>query len=699
MTRCLLIILISFYPILDTSAAGKPRLFLFLSDTTLVPDTTQQLDTTFVPDSLLAYDSLKHAVVYDTLLPVYSKSFLTAQDPGTILNYKELVKFDYRSTGDFFSYMPFGFLQDLGSVGQPNDVMLYSLGLGNISYLNDGIPINNRVSNSYDMNMVQSENIDSIEVLPITRGFLYGQVINPAAVNFITRDELGTKPFSRIRFYQAPNEEGYIDGMFNAYLTNRLKVYFDLTNNSVDNVYENTEFGSWKTTTKVKYLLSNKLNIIGGYDFVKSQTNLFGGVDVDSIINAGANIDEYLYNSIQAPVFYGIDNSVSSRYEKHLQHRFTLTFLGNIVKSLPGRISFYYHYNRDEFRQNEYFNSAFKEKIIHDNKYKTLGAFVRQELIIGSFNLDAQMTYERTEYKADVLKENKAISSLSAGGIARINLFDKIFPAVYARYLNNDGKHFTGFGADGIIEVIKEFRVFGGASYFEKPLTIIESQYLKPGLDIERQKFFTIEIGAKFNTEIISGSFSYFFVKNTDGLLPVKTLSSSGLRSNETGYFDTADLQNNGFNLNADIKIWKIQLALNGSYYITKRRDKDQQLPEYTLMSGLYYVDRLFNNNLDLKAGLNFRYNGKQDYREYDFEKKTVLTYELMPGSSLPSLIRDEATLNSYQLDFFLAGEVQKTAIVYFVFENLLDTQYYIVPFYPKQSRGLRFGISWKFLD
>jgi outer membrane cobalamin receptor len=53
----------------------------------------------------------------------------------------------------------------------------------------------------------------------------------------------------------------------------------------------------------------------------------------------------------------------------------------------------------------------------------------------------------------------------------------------------------------------------------------------------------------------------------------------------------------------------------------------------------------------------------------------------------------------SSQIDLFIAGTIQESATIYFVFENLLDEQYYIIPYYPMYPMGLRFGISWEFLD
>jgi outer membrane cobalamin receptor len=51
------------------------------------------------------------------------------------------------------------------------------------------------------------------------------------------------------------------------------------------------------------------------------------------------------------------------------------------------------------------------------------------------------------------------------------------------------------------------------------------------------------------------------------------------------------------------------------------------------------------------------------------------------------------------RLDFSLAGEIQKAAIVYFIWENLFDKKHYLTPYYPMPFRNIRFGVAWEFLN
>ena len=290
------------------------------------------------------------------LIPLQIPSLLDENFNTSIISKKTLETTDYRTTADFFTNIPFGFVRDLGSVGQPNEALIYGLGFGNISFLSDGIPINNRLSNAFDLNLFQSESIDSIEVIPLSRGFLYGGMNNPVSVNFISRQPEIRKPYSRLKYYQAPNSEGMIDGIFNISPFKRLNAFFELTNQSINPIYTSssatkigTDHSNWMGSVRLRYLLSNNINIIAGYKYVQTNTQLFGGIDADSINRAypASQFETILYDNFRAPVRF------SNRYQKVTGHNFSLRMLGNFIEHSPTDISLYYQTNLTEFRQNE----------------------------------------------------------------------------------------------------------------------------------------------------------------------------------------------------------------------------------------------------------------------------------------------------------------------------------------------------------
>ena len=672
--------------LITTSSLNVNFLMTFNLDAAVYPDST------FLTKPFNKADTTKAKVIADTLRPILINSLSRLNNFSFKLNSKEIDRLDYRYTGNLFNYISTGYLEDLGSLGQPNEVQLYGLGFGGISYLQDGILINRRNLNSLDLNNFRSEYIDSLEVLPLPRGFLYGTFNDPIAVNFITKDLIAPIPYSRIRYYQAPNEEGYIDGIFGAYVMRKLYMTLGFTNNTINSRYLNSEYGSWKTSVKFRYMPSNFINIIAGYDYIKSNTQLNGGVNYNGIIQSNSiSKSSILYSPFEAPV---ID---STRYQKITRRNFYLKLLSNSFKLSQTELSFYYQYNLTEFRQNERNSMISVPRIFHNNRYGTFGTKLRQTYNGNLIYFDLASAYEISNIKDDMLQNKSRQTTFYIKGLSGFKFFDnKFLPSIFAKYLIFDHSNYLGFGSDVNIHLSGSVNLYAGISHFDKPFTLIEKQFLVS--DNTKQRINTFETGIKYNLNYSSGSILYFssLIKNK----PVGVIKQQPPFVNtEIGFFNSIKQIVRGLNFNIKFKIWKLLLSSNTTFYLYSKNEKLRTVPNITSTSGIYYVDTLFNSNLKLKTGLNFYYNGEQSFRIYDFEKMSSAFYVKEFNNGLVVPVGNEFTKPSYQIDYFLAGKIQDRAIIYFVFENLLNNQYNIIPYYPKQGRGLRLGVSWEFYN
>ena len=247
-------------------------------------------DSLFASDSTTAIDK---TVKPDSLIPIQG---ITLSDVSLIINKRTFLFYNYRYTGDFLRSFPFNFIADLGITGQPNETFVYGVGAGGISFMEDGVLWNNRFINALDLNEIQSEDIDSIEIVPSPRGFLYGPYNNPVTINFIMKDFLSPEPYSRIRYYEGPDGEAMFDGKFSARIAKKWNLSFQLTHRKTDSTFANNEFSMWQANTKLKYYLSNSINISAIYSFVDGDVLLNGAVDVDSIAKVSIDKDSLLYS-------------------------------------------------------------------------------------------------------------------------------------------------------------------------------------------------------------------------------------------------------------------------------------------------------------------------------------------------------------------------------------------------------------------
>lgn len=614
----------------------------------------------FNPDSLLINDSLQVQIKPDSIAPIYSTIL---SDKSFVLSNDDLLHNDYKYTGDFLRLFPLSFVKDYGFTGQPNETFLYGVGNNSISYLMDGISVNDRYSNSLNLNLIQSEDIDSIEIIPLPRGFLYGAYLNPVSVNFITNDFITKQPYTRIRFYQGANRDMMFDGGFNAIVMKKLVASFNITNRILDETYDATEYSIWQGKFKLKYLLSNDVNIIASYNINDYKSGYSGGVDIDSIRATGRVVDDVMYSSLENPPMFYPNGRLNT-----LTHLPRLRVLATPTNWLKTDASVYYLYNENEL-------------VIDDKNYsesKTFGVSVKNYVDWSLFKFQLNADYEKsktslndfillpgdTSYYNYINEIDENIISVSGAISAYLN--DSTFiPSFFiktsdikqsSQLISQDyyDKNSTGLGVDILLNLKSNLGFYLGASVWDNG-------------SFYSDDYTFLELGAKYSADFLNVNVKYFI--NDFGYY----FHSSEMLYNSYQYGNMK-----GFGINLAANYWKLFLESNSTYYSSKSNTLNG-VPEFQTQTGLYFKDILFDNNLDLKTGLIFYYTGKNN----------VFTYE-NGLVEVPS---------SNKIDFTLVGEIQKTAIVYFTWQNLLGNNYYVTPYYPMPGRSIRFGVAWEMFN
>jgi outer membrane cobalamin receptor len=240
---------------------------------------------------------------------------------------------------------------------------------------------------------------------------------------------------------------------------------------------------------------------------------------------------------------------------------------------------------------------------------------------------------------------------LSISPILSLYFLDStLIPSVFFKFsdINND---FTGgSGADITLRISNILNLYFGIS----TLNYINSY----GTDI-------YELGANINfNKLYADIRLYRQEKDYPVYIPVFNLPFTSLVQTSGKL--------NGVSANLTFDFWKIGFEGKFNY----NSFDESQTSAYSkikmhINGGIFYKDILFNDNLNLKTGFVLKY---YDFESQDFE-------------------------SAYQLDFTVAGIIQKAAIVYFSWENLFDEQYFIVPYYPMRERGIRFGIAWELFN
>lgn len=623
------------------------------SDSLLIQNNQSKFDTTFVnvTDTLLTSDTTKTKdtiAKVDSLIPIQGQPLT---DVSTIISRNTFLFENYRYTGDLLSSFNSNFIKDLGFIGYPNESFIYGVGNNAVSYMLDGVLWNNRYTNSLDLNQVQSEDIDSIEIVPSPRGFLYGPYNNPVTVNFITRDFISHEPYARIKYYQGPNAEAMIDGKFSALLAERWNLSFEVTNRSIDSTYTNTEFSFWNINAKLKYFLSNSVNITGWYYYVDTKQGLNGGVNVDSIANIPPqfNIDMY---SPEAPVFYPVQKL------NILQNNFGLRTLAKPFDNSKLDFSIYYRYGLDEFTN--YIYATGREVSF---KNKTFGATLNYSYTYDFIMLQLLGDYDKSDFEEssdrtfNFSEERYGIGGILSFITGTANKFN------FSLFYKLGHEDLTGYnpnivGLDLKYNLIEDLSIYAGyslrnVSAFSEKVPSVETgvQFTNPRLNLDLKYFYN----------------EYSIYKNrwTAGIDLFPNYLSEKIR---------------GVGLNLNYNFWILLLETNTSYYFKVDEEMPVNLPDWQFVGGLYVNGLFFEDNLDLKTGFTFYYTGEILSPEYEWFSNTVVN-------------------PTNKLDFTLAGEIKKVAIFYFIWENLYYNQYYITPYYPMPDGNIRFGIAWELFN
>lgn len=615
-----------------------------IRDSLIISDTLAVNDSLFIKDSVEVYDT---AIIYPKHL--YQNSFKVERDV--------FLRNDYRYTGNLIEPFQFNFIKDLGLPGQSNETFIYGVGFDGISYLMDGILINDRNFNSLDLNLVQSEDIETIEILPSPRGFLYGPMTNPVTVNFITRDFIPPQPYSRIKYYQGPYGEAMVDGSFNALFSKNFQFSFDVTNRKYDSSYANTAFSTWQAKVKAKYFFDNNFYLTASYNYVTRTTGLWEGVNRDSIVSLGSSLEELLYEPDFAPV-----NSPFKKQDD-LVHFSTLRLTSVQSENSRTELTLF-----QSFKETKIENNTYAE---YDNS--TIGVNLGQHITFSPISVYLKGDYERNvlenwmrlrsdSYFIQSYTKN-FLSFYSFSGSASLNVIDNFVPSVFYKSSSSTFKSVelnknllsSGFGADVIYKPINSLSLYIGYSLFDKTY-------------LEDDKTNSFETGVTYKTENIFSDLKYF--KRDNSNFYVQNMPEFN------GRFANFDF--NGIALSANLLYWYLQFETSSSAYFANNGELNS-VPDYSFTVGLYFRGNLFEDNLNAKTGLKFTYTGEINL--------ITEQYGL--------LVVDP----SYKLDFILSGEIRKAAIVYFSIENILDRQYFITPYYPMPGISLRFGLAWEFLN
>jgi len=580
---------------------------------------------------------------------------------------------DAKYAGDLLSTLPSTFLRELGEPGLPHQLSFSGIDSRGTIALFDGRPLNDPVTGSFDIFQVPLEYAERLERISGSRAQFLSRNAVGGALNVVSHQYSTIRPITKIRFVQGPFEHLLTDGLFTQNVVQDANLTVGFQRQAADGRYKNAQYDSWLLRTRLRYDVTDRINMIASFTFSDSRNGLNGGVFADSTRS--------VYEEASATVVN------TNAHQRVTRADYALSLVARLFKN-PSSITSLDIVSSESDR--EFDNSlALPSSILGDFSWKSLGIQGKQILLAEMFHGNIMVHYDRTTASAEnfFADDSKDYWSVAATvGIPVTSLFTSTISTQAEQERNQT---VFNYGLDLEFNAHEGVLIAGGISRGSRFPTFLEHHWnASLGLVslsdlIERHDLLSIEGHLRLSDHFTASLFSsYRSVTNAQMIaaVPAQRLQIPVLRVlSELTVFDAS----------AAVSVQMGRWTGRGSATFTQIRGSGSVLKIYPSFSGgseIIYQDSFFKGHLHTRFGLRLRITGSHDGMEFF---PSLLLFGSRTGRDVPF---------SSPLDLFGAFRVGD---IYFslTMENVLNEQYYMVPTYPMLGRSFRFGINWKFLD
>lgn len=622
---------------------------------------------------------------------VKENSFLL--ETGKTIDFFYLERSNFYSPINLISFNTSSFLLETGLPSNFYDLSLYHSSQKKLSLLLNGIVLNEPLTNLFDLRDFRFDEVDSIVILSPLRAFLFSRNNDESGIYLIEKNRFSIKPFSRIKYMEAPYDNLFFDGIFNVSFSRNFNFDFGITKHNALGRFKNSEKDLWAGKLKFVYIFNEKLNFDLTYRYSKSLVRFNEGINI--------NNPNLLPNETITDILY--DNQRAIVINDDAYHKWTFNIVnlnGNLeLEEYTSKFNLYFNQSLREFRDNEHKQDSLK--ILQNHWSKIWGINLRQQFPLGFNQFEFNFNFEKIIIESPFYfsKVNENRSSISA--LYKLTLLKSLVPSFYmkANKLPNQPVLYS-FGSDVQFRFTKLISMFIGYSQF-KNLYSYDELY--------------------FNNFDLTGSYSnasIFWSKlilnhkifniSIEGFL--KTISNPSKQNNFYSsensiiirdYFPEK-LKTYGTNLLLKFHVWKITSNINFTYSDQLNTFQQNQYhkidqPRFLTRTEIFYRGNFFKESLDLLLGI--RLVGFSSFSGKSFSPEKLIFVDIRAyGDSIINFNSVKIPAN-FTLDIFASGRVQDAANVYFSLENIFNRKFYLMPYYPVNDIQFRFGISWEFWD
>jgi outer membrane cobalamin receptor len=568
---------------------------------------------------------------------------------------------EYRSLGDILSLLSGAFARDQASPGLSTGLTLRGETQQSIGVLTDGVPLNEPLTGVFNLALYPTEQIGRIEVIPAPRAFLYSGNASGGLVNLV--------------YSESAHGYGFVDGSVSQDIIRGLNVTAGVQHTTFDLRFPNSAYNAWNARTKLRYNVSNSVNIYASGIYNGTELGLNGGI-------SPSTPDSLAFEELRATVVNADAYEKITRYDIQAGVVARPAFDSAVVHTLTAYLSTQLREYRDE--ENRLSSNGITAA--EDHRSQWFGLRWLQQRSIGRQSLDIGAEIASRAVIASPSTGSRRAADKSVFALATLRPADETALSVYGRLEEYLARTRASAGADVSIRPLPDVELFGGYSRSYRFPTFQEmfwsDSVVSGSGSAEPERHELIEAGLRFgDRRSLRLELSVFrrIVRDAVILRFDSSAAASytyGTRPQETMSGLTLDVRARASWLTGELRV----------QYLPGSRDISTGLPDWHAQCGIYYFDKLVGGHLELKTG--FRGTLTSGYMGGSFDERRLL-FTGAPAAPIGP---------SGTLDFVLIAHIGD-AYIHLLWDNLLGRQYVTTLFYPMPDRAVRFGVSWDFLN
>ncbi|MBI5464725.1 MAG: TonB-dependent receptor, partial [Ignavibacteriales bacterium] len=599
------------------------------------------------------------------------------------LHYKTFTWTDSKTIIELLKQEPEVFIRDLGEAGKLQQLWFNGVDDRGITVSIDGRPMNDPLTGKFNLYHLALEGLEYTELLTGSRGVLASPNSVGGAINAVSRHYNSLRPMTKIRYVQEPNETLLTDGLFTQNVARAMNLMFGFTRQASFGRYKNSALDEWNIRSRLRYNVSERLNVALTYFYTKAVNGMHGGVDPTA---GGTAFDEKAATLV---------NEHAS--ETDLRTDWTLSAIAHLLPDtsfttqlVAYTTSLYHWYDQQGL------GVVFPFTTGDTSEYA--GVRLQQQARLGSARLLAGIQTEKRSAFGDHLahQTDESLSSL----FARIELpLGNLFtPSISLRHETVDGDAKSSYGLRIRIQPSPSTTLFAEATSAFRFPTMQEMYWRDSTLILARSRSsglaasFTgethkvVSAGAEFHSgEAASLSATVYHRTVSNAIVAIPASTPSGATA--ARLVEVPEVSVEGFSGRAAFRFWNIELLGSAAFSRYTEADTVKTLiPNIVLFGEAAYRNSLLNGALEIRAGVRSRFeNGHQ-------AQQLLPIANVFYQSSLGEVGRHSV------IDLFTVLHVGQ-AFISLTWQNITNAKYVTTPIYPMPTRQVRLGVNWIFLD